>query len=246
MQEQFKLFQKIEITESTKQTKPGSIGYIISMSETGPYNILKINAIFTRFGKGGKNRFSVSMTTTPLMDIDFLATSKGSRKDIEMLVNQHLMPRNINGRNRALSSKIKIIHEESKNLIDLNTWDFMAYISAISLFIYSYGIHNEIGNNDNIDGITVNNIGRFICQMFDTKNLHDRLREYIEYFDDNHNREEWLDRSRKEISMCKQIVIKHLKAISNRYKSNYRFLRDIAMDNGLKIKKLDISDNLWL
>ena len=238
MQEQLKSFQKIEIIESTRQTKPGSTGYIISLSDFGTYNMLSIKALFTKFGKSGKNRFSVCQVKIPLIDINCVQILKGSKEDLERLINSHLMPRKPTG--KELDSIIKVVPEESKNLMELDTWNFMAYISAISMFISDYGLHNRTNNDVGINGPTANNIGPLIYRMFRTKNLHSKLKEYVEYFGDNQNREEWLDKLRKEIAIHKQVVTRHLDRISNTYKHNYDFLREIAAENGLRLKKLDI------
>lgn len=239
MQEQLKLFQKIEIVESAKQTKPGSIGYIMSLNEVGPYNVLDVTAVFTRFGKSGKDRFSVCRVRIPLIDINCLSILKGSKEDFEKLINSHLMPKNITTRS-AFNSIIKVIPEESKNLIELDTWNFMAYISAISMFISSHGIGNRINNDVGMNEITASNIGNSIYRISRIKNLYPRLKEYVEYFDNNQNRKEWLDKLRKEMSVYKQAITTHLNNVSTRYKLNYNFLREAATKNGLKLKKLDM------
>ncbi|GAG15334.1 unnamed protein product [marine sediment metagenome] len=229
MQELLKLFQKIEVIESTKQAKPGSVGYITSLDELGGYNTLLVQALFTRFGKNGKKRFSISELKVPLIDVSCLSVPKDSKRALETLINRHLMPRDIN--HNLYDSKIKIITEKSKNLMELDTWDFIAYISAISMFMSHYNFKGGIG-------IRVDNIGVTIYNMFRSKDQYPKLEEYIKYFDNTTHRKIWLDALRKETSIYRQVITKHLNLISKRYKRNYELLRAAAKDNGIKIERL--------
>jgi len=244
MQELLKLFQKIEIVESSRQTKPGSIGYIMSISDMGAYNAIEIQAMFTRFGKSGKNRLSLSRIRTPLIDTDSLQISKNNIRTLEDLSGRELLPRG--PRFKLVDSKIKVIQESSKDLTNLNTWDFMAYVSTISLFLSNNRIFRAVPNNDriaNVDNIDLgefraDSIGSLIYNTFTSKIFHPRMEKYITYFGDVNNRRIWLHLLRKEISIYRQIITRQHNIILNRYRSSYLYLRNIAIDNGIIIKKL--------
>jgi len=240
MQETLKLFQKIEVIKSSRQTKPGSIGYITSLNDLGQQNSLDVRVMFTRFGKSGKERLSVSKLRPPLIDIDSLPISENSKKDLEVLTNKVLMSKGI--RYGVCDSKIKVIQEESKNLIDLDTWNFMAYISAISLFLSGYATQRIRGANvaaiDRVDEVKADTIGPLIYNMFRTKAFHPRLKEYIKYFDEAENRRIWLDELRKEMSIYRQIITRHHHFILSRYRSTYELIGRVAKDNGIKLLKL--------
>jgi len=236
MQELLKLFQKIEVIESTKQTKPGSIGYISYIGDIGAGNAARIKAVFTRFGKSGKKRFSTAQIKTPLIDIDRLQISGANKKktieDLRYRELRHFRPP---------GSRIKVIQESSKDLTNIDTWDFMAYISAISLFLSIYSHYNSRARNmneANIDVVRPNNIGKLICDTFRSAAPHPELEEYITYFDRTDTRKMWLDVLRKEISVHKQVIARTNTYIASKYESGYEYIKQIAKDNGIAIKKL--------
>ena len=250
-----KLFQKIEVTESTKQTKPGSIGYISSISERGPYNSAAIRTMFTRFGKSGRNRFSLVQINVPLVNMNELHISENNKNKLEELYAREMQPRR--PRIKTYDSKMEIISEKSKDLTSIDTWDFMAYISAISIFLGNNGIYynnrarygNRMYNNRNLNNarnneveVKANNIGSIIYNMFISKDLHPKLEEYVIYFNDVNNRKMWLNVLRREISVYKQIITRHNQSILNRYKSTHETIRQIAKNNGISVRKFSEKD----
>jgi len=245
MQKPLKLFQKIEITESTRQTKPGSIGYVVYINELAMYNMLDVRIMFTKFGKSGKKRFSVARVKVPMVDIDCLQIAERSKKTLKTLPNKELMPR----MSVVEDSKIKVIQESSKNLTEIDTWDFMAYISAISMFLDSHRMiygRPVNANNININDLELqaNDIGALIYKLFRSKALNPKLDMFVEYFDNVDNRRTWMDKLRKEISVNRQIITITNESVLRKYGSNYELIRIIARKIDITMKKISIKEML--
>ena len=242
MQKQLDLFQKIEVVKSNKQTKPGSVGYIISIKDSGLWNTLDLKAMFTRFGRSGRSRFSVCSVAIPFIDIDSLPISGSLKEKLKLLTNKYLTSKFRN----KVDSIIKVVPEKSKDLIELDVWSFVAYISAISIFLSNHNITPPINVNaniNNLDEATVNGIGYLIYRTYMTRNP--KLQGYVEYFNDDQNRRKWLDKLRREVSIYKEIIKRHLRAVSNAYKSNYLYLKDMATENGLMSEELNELFNIY-
>lgn len=239
MQKLVELFQKIEVIESTRQSKPGSIGYVSTISDMGAYNVVQISVLFTKFGKNGKNRLSISRIKVPLVDIDNLQVSEDDKALLKTLCDREMLPRG--HRFSLCDSKIKTVQESSKDLTNLDTWDFMAYISSISLFLSKYAL---IKNNVNhgaiadVDAVGTFNIGSLICNMFRSKDLHYRLEEFVTYFDNDVNRKAWLELLRREVSVYRQAIITNNTYIFNRYTYARDLINQIAKNNRISIKGL--------
>ena len=245
MQKPLKLFQKIEITESIRQTKPGSVGYIVYINDLAIYNMLDVRTMFIKFGKSGKRRFSVARIKVPLVDIDCLQISEKFKKNLKTLTSKELMPR----MSVANDSKLKVIQESSKNLTEIDTWDFMAYISAISMFLDSHRMiygRPVNANNININDLELqaNDIGALIYKLFRSKALNPKLDMFVEYFDNVDNRKIWMDKLRKEISVNKQVITRHYDLILNRYVVNHELIRSIAKRIDVNIKKISVKEML--
>lgn len=137
-----KPLQRIQVIDSKKKCKAGSLGYFVSQSYAGRYNIWDMCAVFTRFGKKGKPRTELVSIKTPIINY---ANMKQSDKDIIDIVRFYdgLEPRPNN--NSVDGTIIAPIAIEAKDILELSDNEFTAYIMALSLFLYSV-THNMSAN----------------------------------------------------------------------------------------------------
>ena len=129
-----KPFQRIQIIDSNKKCKAGSLGYFVSQSYMGRYNIWDMCVVFTRFGKKGKPRTEVVSIRTPVVNY---ANMEQSDKDIIDIVKFYdgLAPRP--GLDDVDDTTIAPIAIEAKDVLELSDNEFTAYIMALSIFLYS-------------------------------------------------------------------------------------------------------------
>ena len=128
--------------DSKKKCKAGSLGYFVSQSYAGRYNIWDMCAVFTRFGKKGKPRTELVSIRTPIINY---ANMKQSDKNIIDIVRFYdgLEPRPDNS--GVDDTTIAPTAIEAKDILELSDNEFTAYIMALSLFLYSV-THNVPAN----------------------------------------------------------------------------------------------------
>ena len=137
--------QKIEVVESNRQCKTGSIGYFVCQDSMLNYNAWQMVSIFTRYGKKGKRRISLLGFSTRMFTSDQLKESDRKILDTVQAV-EGLLPRLNSNKRRAHrfesidtqeigASTIIPTDIECKNLLDLDTWDFLGYFTALSLYL---------------------------------------------------------------------------------------------------------------
>jgi len=138
--------QKIEVVQSNRQCKASSIGYFVCQDDIARYNAWQMVSVFTRHGKKGKRRINMLEFSIPMFDHDQF---KGSDKKILDTVQfvEGLLPRpgastrkssrelGLSDPNGVGESIIKPINMGCKNLLDLDTWDFLGYLTALSLYL---------------------------------------------------------------------------------------------------------------
>ncbi len=142
-----RLAQKIEVVQSNRQCKAGSIGYFICQDSVSKYNAWQMAAVFIRYGKKGKRRINILEFSTLMFDHSQFKESDKKILDTIQFV-EGLFPRPSNSIHKLRkrfgdpaindlgNSIIKPIDIECKNLLDLDTWDFLGYLTALSIYLY--------------------------------------------------------------------------------------------------------------
>jgi hypothetical protein len=135
-----KPLQRIQVLESTKKFKPGSLGYFVAQDSVNSYNGWDMCIVFTRFGKKGKNRIEPASVRTYMIDYNTMKDSDREIIDITKL-HEGIEPTQYPDRRGRISGaldeiKIEPFPIESKNLLDLPDNEFTAYIIALSMFIH--------------------------------------------------------------------------------------------------------------
>jgi hypothetical protein len=141
--------QKIEIIESTKVYKPGSIGYVCWVGNLGTSLIQSIRVIFMRYGKKGKLRATETDVLYSCLDL-----SNWDKERTNILRKQIYYP----------SQRIVVISpavQETKDLRELSEIEFLCYISAFSSYI------------DHLQGV---HIYRKLAPRYDLASLYDHIR----------------------------------------------------------------------
>jgi len=246
--------QKIEVIDSSKQCKAGSVGYLAYTLGINGHNLVEQDIVFTKFGKGGKPRVSLVKLRTPFIDIESLNFPQEHRKSIEKIVQDYLMPRygNESGRDRgrrSIDSHIKIIPIETKNLTEFKIWEFTAYISALSMFIVTMEQRAAgLGRGGIIRRADILNTsvaetpllltGYYITEAFRNPDgrLDQKFDEYMTYFSNMRNREVWVERLRKQLSLNRQAVVQYSKDALSKHAELWASLRTIAADKGIKVR----------
>lgn len=246
--------QKIEVIDSGKQCKAGSIGYLAYARGISGYNLVEQDIVFTKFGKSGKPRTSLVKLRTPFIDIESLNFHEDNRKSIEKIFQDYLMPHygNENERDRkmrSIDSHTKAIPIEVKNLIEFGIWEFMAYISALSIFIEmmeqrSAGLgHGRVIRRTDISNTPVAEtplllVGYYIAESFRNPDgrLDQKFDEYVTYFSSTRNRKAWAEKLRKKLSLNRQAVVRYSKDALSNHTELWASLRTIAADKGIKVR----------
>jgi hypothetical protein len=182
--------QKIEVVESNRQCKAGSIGYFICQdSVVSGYNVWRMAAVFTRYGKKGKRRIGVLEFPIHMLSSDQLKESDKKIVDIVKFV-EGLDPRsNFNKhksrreKERGLldqhgidESKIIPIDIECKNLLDLDTWDFLGYLTALSIYL------NRLCHNKLSSQLVSTPLLMRLCEFVEHKDLRLMPPDYVGYY----------------------------------------------------------------
>lgn len=163
--------QRIQIIESNKKCKPGSIGYFIKGAPVYGYNGWEAAAVFTRFGKKGKPRVDLVEFAMPVVDYNELDEESRGIVNIIKYAEQ-LEPRiSISDVGRKYKrytpetggTKLKAINHEAKNLLEMDPLEFLAYVAATSITLYSSRISRDSLDIHKPYGV---NISRFVNDGF--------------------------------------------------------------------------------
>jgi len=115
--------QKIEVIESKKTYKPGSLGYVVRIGRS-PSTTKPVTVMFMRFGKKGKKR--VTSDTLFYQSIDVTALKEEDTKilkDVGIIDLHHI------------TVKLMPVIQETKNLEDMTGDEFVCYIAAFSYYL---------------------------------------------------------------------------------------------------------------
>lgn len=222
-----KPLQKVEVIESTKQCKPGSIGYIACLKPSKKFGMWQASVVFTRFGKGGMNRLSQMGVSCEPIDVSQFKTQKTTHAVEEYLkAKRHVKPQVL----------FKYLPMDSKNLLEMDTWDFMGYVSALSILIdklmsgrpmsgYYHGhryFEDGCQIEENLEDIPIEYSGYAFCGLLGQI----ILKPYItDYFSNTENRKVWL------------------KALHKHYASAVRSLAIIYIDK-LRMNMITVRDSI--
>ncbi len=224
--------QKIEVIKSNRQCKAGSIGYFVCQDPLLKYNAWQMAAVFTRYGKKGKRRISVLEFSTHMLDNSQLKGSDRKIIDIVKFV-EKLDPRLDSTKRKSHKgygtpaiygvggSIVKPIGIECKNLLNLDTWDFLGYITALSIYLnrlqhnkLSYQLvsmpliigWSEFVERKDVRLMSPDYMGYFIIQglMHDAENKDKSFEDlYLDTFNDHAKRKECLDKIIMSMLMLK-------------------------------------------
>ncbi len=239
-----KPLQKIEVIESTKKWKPGSVGYFVCQEPFGNYNGWNVLVIFTRFGKKGKHR--LEMTNIGVHMIEYDQLKKSDRTIMEIVkfaegIEPRMHPSDV-GKSKPRYSQtlggsiIVPIQVDHKDLLETETWDFMAYTTAISLYIYKLSFGRDlyrlllvppikmsefVGSGSDLSNVQAPNMGYYILRglSMDTNKKTKVFEEiYLDFFENMSNRRKCLEKLLISLSACRQQDSQYKEDIKARYK----------------------------
>lgn len=175
-----KPLQKIQIIESIKMCKAGSIGYFVAQDSMGSHNAWDICIVFTRFGKAGKPRLDVVPLNISMIDYNTMDKTDKNIIDIAKYYNdlepRPYIHRGIEHSPRIGTSTIMPISMDTKNLLELSDNEFTAYIIALSMFIHKIVHQKSSRYLHRTPGI------KFVNFTADEYNLMAAKAEYIGYY----------------------------------------------------------------
>jgi len=132
--------QRVQVLESTKKCKAGSIGYFVAQDPINSYNGWDMCIIFTRFGKKGKLRVE-PVTIRPRM-IDYSTMKESDQYILEIAgTYEGIEPRRYPDRRGRLigklgDTKLEPVPSDTKDLLNVSIEEFTAYIVAMSMLMY--------------------------------------------------------------------------------------------------------------
>lgn len=216
--------QKIEVTESTKVYKPGSIGYVTYIGRS-PALVQPLTITFMRFGKKGKKRVATETLYYYALDL-----SKADEESTKILTGPEV--HNYHRVTAVLQPAI----QETKNLEEMPGYEFVCYAAAFSMYVihldvmgngpmnYALGVRNQrYSLGDTL--LFLEDLGRIedirslhpliisACKMgkVDDRNL---LKEIVTFYDVPDNRKRCMEQLYKSLSSHKRAVEKYHKRLS--------------------------------
>ena len=206
--------------------------------------MIEYEVLFTKFGKSGKPRLSMSKLKTGIIDIDSCGPAS-TRKVLKELSEEYLLPPyEGNYKSWRADSKIQKVCQKSKNLAELETWDFMAYVGSLSTFlcrtISNYGMEALRIQRDDIRHIPANEIpvhlmGHFACYAFNMTGI-DVIDDYRDYFSVVINRKRILEQLCRMMCLSRRSIIAALDHNKSKYKQIAEIFTEIAHGSHIKIK----------
>lgn len=240
-----KPLQRIEVIESKKKWKPGSVGYFICQDHTAGYNGWDMAIVFTRFGKKGKCRVETAVISTLMIEYDQL--NKSDRRIMEIVkfadsIEPRIHPADIGRANPKYSNTvggtiINPIQIAYKDLLEIETWDFMAYITTLSLYInklsFDKVVHRValpapvrlsefVGSGSSINNLRPHDMGCYIIRGLDcdTKKKNKIFEGiFLSDFDNINNRRECLEKLLISLSACKDLDSLYKEFVKSRYEA---------------------------
>lgn len=199
-----KPLQKIKVIRGVGIIKEESIGYISRVRILDTTTLL-IDIYFSRYGKKGKPRVTTGCLRVMPIQYDQL--------DNDML----------NKLNELYGdfTFVEAIYDSSKDVRDLDVYDFICYLQAFSLFICSMNVDAHVGNFisrnnantalyylENIHSIPTYAFHSFIQTVFKVKTVFDS--QVITYFNDYNNRSFYMHKFYKELAIYKTLLPKYV------------------------------------
>jgi len=152
--------EKIEVIESKKQCKAGSTGYLAYQQPLDIYNMCKSLIVFTKFGDKGKNRIEVMNTVTEMVDIASMKLTTKARETLkERITGSSIMPKHPD-KYYTINLSMKKTPMLSKNIINLDIWDFFGYICSLSLFVKYLSTNNARLSLPGKDGLSIMDVSQ--------------------------------------------------------------------------------------
>lgn len=167
-----KPLQRIQIIDSNKMCKAGSLGYFIAQESVGRYSAWHMSILFTRFGKAGKPRI-YPLPINTLM-VDYSIYNKADRNIIDIVkFYDGIEPKSNVDKGITLLEPIAMEH---KNLLDISDNEFTAYIIALSMFIRKLVHHTAINGLHRMPKLS---FGKFAHSGFDFASINS---EHVGYY----------------------------------------------------------------
>jgi hypothetical protein len=232
-----KPLQKIQVINSSKMCKGGSLGYFIAQEPASRYNTWNMSILFTRFGKAGKPRLYLMSVNTFM--INYAALPKTDKTIIDTVkFYEDLEPRSYINTSVG-DTLLEPIPVEHKNLLDLVNNEFTAYIIALSLFIRKLTnltsvvkLHHMpalvfgefVNNGSNLASIDSSRIGYYILHGLRLRDDERKIgiedgrgklfaESYAERIDSEVGRRELLSKLHMSLAMSKNVFIKYDKLV---------------------------------
>lgn len=145
-----KPLQRIQVVESSKKCKAGSLGYFVAQDQVGSYNAWDMCIVFTRFGKKGKPRAEPFKINSFMINTNTMRQSDKEILDVTGY-SEGLSPIAFVDRHGKFSTGVKDtvitpIPQIAKDLLELPDNEFTAYIIAMSIFIYKLTSRRQTRN----------------------------------------------------------------------------------------------------
>jgi hypothetical protein len=134
-----KPLQKIQVLNSTKRYKAGSLGYFVFQSISKNCNRWNMYVVFTRFGKKGKPRIEPIVINTRIIDYNILENSDREIIDIVKLYEklEPIKHSKASGDIEELeATEIEISPIDSKDVLNFSDNEFTAYLIALSILVF--------------------------------------------------------------------------------------------------------------
>jgi len=159
-----KPLQKIQVIDSVKKHKAGSLGYLVAQDPWSSYNAWDMCVVFIRSGKRGIPKVDLSNIHPFMIDYNTMKQS-----DIEILntvkLSDGLEPR-LEATETVGDTSIVPLPTGPRDILELSDNEFMAYIISLSLAIYK--IINHVPTR-RLGSFPPYRFSRFVNNSFDLK-----------------------------------------------------------------------------
>lgn len=202
--------QKVEVVNGQGIFKDGSIGYVSNISGALSHRTDLIHTVsFSKYGKRGKRRVSTDMIRCCAINRDGFTQDEWTKL----------------AGTRLSDMSLKVINDGSLDVRSMDTYDFMCYLNAFSIFLThleamevkkphilmsrEYVLDNIVEIN-NLDIFNFGLLTQGINGRFKSNEIDDWMSLVAEHFDNTDNRTIFMDKAYKAMSAYKKTIGKYL------------------------------------